>query len=62
MNKPPYTRAEKYQLSGWLLFTFCALLYLYDSLAHGNTLVALGSFVFLVACGVFMVPLLARWS
>ncbi|MFP4323996.1 MAG: hypothetical protein ACLFTK_16195 [Anaerolineales bacterium] len=60
MGKRPFTPKEKYQLLGWAMFTVCALLYTLDSLAKGNWLVGLGSVLFLVACVVFMVPLVGR--
>ena len=53
-------RERRFQLLGWGLFIFCALLYTASSLESGNTLGLLGSLVFLIACVVFLIPLLRR--
>lgn len=47
----------RYQLTGWILFVLCALLFIASSWRNGDTLALLGSFVFLLACVVFLVPL-----
>jgi hypothetical protein len=51
---------QHYQLLGWLLFVVCALLYALAALQSGDLLTLLGSVVFLVACFVFMIPLLRK--
>jgi hypothetical protein len=53
-------RERKFQLWGWALFIFCALLYTASSLESGSVLGLMGSVVFLVACFVFLIPLLRR--
>lgn len=52
------SRDERYQLAGWLLFIVCALLYILSSLRNADWLALTGSVVFLLACVVFVVPLL----
>jgi len=47
-----------YQLIGWALFVICALFYIFAGLRSGDDLTVIGSLVFLVACFVFMIPLL----
>lgn len=51
------TRDDKFQLVGWILFIICAGFYTVSSLESGSLSSLLGSVVFLVACFVFMVPL-----
>lgn len=52
------TRDEKYQLFGWILFILCAGFYTISSLESGSISSLLGSITFLIACFVFMIPLL----
>ena len=47
----------KYQLSGWILFILCAIFFLASSLKNQDTLTFIGSFIFLIACIVFLIPL-----
>jgi hypothetical protein len=51
-------RHKKYQLLGWWLFVFCAVLFIASSLKNGDRLALAGSIIFLAACIVFMIPLL----
>jgi len=53
-------RDRKFQLWGWGLFIICALLYTASSLESGSLLGVAGSVVFLIACFVFLMPLLQR--
>ena len=53
-------RERRFQLWGWSLFIVCALLYIAASLESASLWSLLGSVVFLLACVVFMVPLLRR--
>ena len=48
----------KYQLWGWMLFIVCALIFIASSIRMGDILMLIGSIFFLVACFVFLVPLL----
>lgn len=45
-------------LIGWLLFLACAVLFIVSGVRSGDMLLIAGSIVFLVACVVFIVPLL----
>jgi hypothetical protein len=47
------------QLFGWILFLVCAGFFIASSIESGSLLSLLGSIVFLVACFVFMYPLVA---
>ena len=50
-------RKDRYALAGWLLFVLCAVFYLASSLKNHDPLAIIGSVLFLVACLVFMVPI-----
>ena len=50
-------RKDRYALAGWLLFILCAVFYLASSLKNHDPLAVIGSVLFLIACLVFMVPL-----
>ena len=50
-------RKDRYALAGWLLFILCAVFYLASSLKNHDLLAVIGSGLFLIACLVFMVPL-----
>ena len=45
---------------GWILFTFSALLFTWSSLESGDPKAISASLLFLVACPIFMIPLLAN--
>ena len=47
----------KYQLAGWVLFVVCAFFFIASSLKNGDTLTLIASFIFFVACIVFIIPL-----
>ena len=51
---------KKAQIIGWLLFVVCALLFLAAGVKNGDLLTLIGSLVFLLACIVFLIPLLSR--
>ena len=55
-------RKLKFQLLGWLLFIVCALFYLASSLKNRDALAILGSLAFMVACIVFLVPVVDDWK
>lgn len=48
------------QLVGWFLFIVCSICYLASAVAHRDTLTILGSVIFLIACIVFLIPLVAQ--
>ena len=48
----------KYQLFGWILFIVCAIFFIASSLKNGDTLTFIGSIIFLIACIVFLIPLI----
>ncbi len=51
-----------YQLAGWTLFVLCAACFIVSSVQHGDLLALVGSAIFLVACIVFLVPLIREAS
>ena len=50
----------KCQLFGWILFIVCAIFFIASSLKNGDTLTFIGSIIFLIACIVFLIPLLKK--
>ncbi|PLX71285.1 MAG: hypothetical protein C0602_01375 [Denitrovibrio sp.] len=52
----------KFQLYGWMLFIFCALLFILSGAVNRDILTFAGSVVFFVACIFFIVPLLSELS
>lgn len=59
-EKPKYqTEKEiKYQLAGWVLFVICSLFFIASSLKNNDVLTFIGGTIFLIACIVFIIPLL----
>ena len=49
----------RFELAGWVLFTFSAMFFTASSVKAGDPAAIAGSALFLVACIVFMRPLLA---
>ncbi len=48
---------KRYQLIGWLLFLVCALFFVMDSLLNGTALGVAAGVTFLIACFIFLTPL-----
>ena len=53
-------RERKYNLWGWLLFIISALGFMASSLKNHDPLALVASLFFLVACIVFLIPLVTR--
>ena len=49
----------RFEFAGWVLFTFSALFFTLSSVKAGDPAAIAGSALFLVACLVFMRPLMA---
>ena len=47
----------KYQLSGWILFIICAIFFIASGLKNHDILTFIGGVIFLIACIVFLIPL-----
>ena len=47
----------RYHLAGWILFVLCAIFFIASSLINRNVLTFFGSVIFLIACIVFLMPL-----
>jgi hypothetical protein len=60
MSFKKWDRETKIQLWGWFLFVICAGLFIAASIESKSTLSLIGSIVFLVACLVFIYPLVAK--
>jgi len=54
-NKEKSDRA--YHIVGWVLFIVCALFFIGASIDAGDAVMGAGSVIFLVACIVFLIPL-----
>ena len=50
----------KFQLWGWILFIVCAFIFIASSIRMGDGLMLVGSLFFLVACFLFLIPLLTK--
>ena len=48
------------QITGWILFILCAVVYLASGVKNKDILTITGSIFFLIACIVFMYPLLRK--
>ena len=53
-------RERKFQLWGWSLFILCALFFLFSAARNHDLPYFVGSMVFLIACVIFIVPLVRR--
>jgi hypothetical protein len=53
-------RNERFQLYGWLLFVVCSFFFIADSAVAGNPMGIAGSVIFLLACIVFLIPLVQK--
>ena len=48
----------RFQLSGWILFIICAVLFILSGVKNHDPLMLIGSVIFFIACLVFIVPLI----
>ncbi len=53
-------REAKFHLWGWLLFLVCAGFFIASNVLTGDLLGLAGSIIFLIACVIFLIPLLAK--
>ena len=53
-------RNLKFELWGWILFIICAGFFIAASIKHRDTLSLIASIIFLMACLVFIIPLLTK--
>jgi len=54
------TTQHRFQLWGWILFVFSAIFFMLSSLRAGDLVSLVGGLLFLLACFVFLTPLLAE--
>jgi energy-coupling factor transporter transmembrane protein EcfT len=57
MNAKQESKACRFQLAGWILFIFSALFFIATSIRAGDMLGLVGGLFFLIACFVFLIPL-----
>jgi hypothetical protein len=60
--KPGRSASYRFQLWGWILFIFSAVFFIASSIRSGDLLSLIGGLLFLVACIVFITPMLSRSS
>ena len=53
-------RERRFQLWGWILFIVCAGFFIASAIHNRDALYLIGSIVFLVACVVFISPLVTE--
>ena len=53
-------KEKRYHVAGWILFVICAVFFIASGIKNKDTLTFAGSIVFLIACVVFLIPLLRR--
>lgn len=53
-------KSDLFHLLGWVLFIVSAFFFIWAALHSGDILGFLGGFFFLIACFVFLVPLIAK--
>ena len=54
------SRPRRYNLWGWILFVVCAGFFIASSVRSGDGLALAASIIFLLACLLFIVPLMGR--
>ena len=59
-DRPARRGAHGFHLAGWLLFVASAVFFIASSLATGDAIGLVGSVLFLVACLVFVWPLVRQ--
>lgn len=57
MSADDRSREKRFHLWGWILFVVCAGFFIASAVRGGSILGVIGSVIFLVACVVFIVPL-----
>jgi predicted membrane channel-forming protein YqfA (hemolysin III family) len=60
MSDDDRNREMRFHLCGWILFLVCAGFFIASSIENNNILSLAGSIIFLIACLVFIVPLVIR--
>lgn len=53
-----FDKDAKFQCIGWVLFIICSFFYLLSSFKKQDMLTFIGSILFLIACIVFLIPIL----
>ncbi|WP_461205647.1 hypothetical protein [Clostridium sp. DL1XJH146] len=50
-------KEKHFHISGWILFTICSILYMYDSFMASNIVAFIGGLFFFFGCVAFIIPL-----
>lgn len=59
MSTKEVSKHYRFQLAGWILFIFSALFFIATSVRAGDMLGLTGGLFFLLACLVFLIPLIS---
>ena len=62
MSTKQATKPCLFQITGWILFIFSALFFIATSFRAGDMLGLTGGLLFLLACFVFLIPLIFQKS
>ena len=60
MSSDDRNRETKFHLWGWILFLLCAGFFIASSLLSHDILSLAGSIIFLIACVIFIIPLVRK--
>ena len=60
MSDDDRNREMRFHLWGWILFLVCAGFFIASSIESDDMLGLIGSIIFLIACVVFIVPLVIK--
>ncbi len=60
MSNDQSNRERKFGILGWTLFLVCAGFFIASSVEAHNMLNLVGSIIFLIACVVFLIPLVTE--
>ena len=53
-------RTVKFEFWGWILFVICAVFFIVSGIKNRDAFSLIGSIIFLVACLVFIIPLVTK--
>ena len=60
MQEGEKQRERRFNLCGWVMYLVCAVFFIASAVVNGDMLYLAGSIIFLLACVVFIIPLVWR--
>ena len=60
MKEDEKQRERRFNLCGWVMYMVCAVFFIASAVVNGDMLYLAGSIIFLLACVVFIIPLVWR--